>query len=388
MVELHLARELAEKASLAKSDFLSSMSHELRTPLNAILGFAQLIESDTPPPSAAQQRSLEQILKGGWYLLELINEILDLAQIESGKTLLLLEPVQLIDVVRECQAMIEPQARKRSIELRIAPLDGPGLVRVDRTRLKQVLINLLSNAVKYNRPGGAVDVSFGQTAPGSVRVNVRDTGVGLSGEQLAQLFQPFNRLGMETGDEEGTGIGLVVTKRLVEMMAGGIGAHSVAGTGSVFWIELPLTTDAPPAASPLLPALPAPARQRTLLYVEDNPAHLELVAQLVARRGDLRLLSAAHGSLGIEFALACLPEIVLMDISLPGMSGLEALKILRADPLTAHIPVIALSGNAMHSDIEHGLAAGFFDYLTKPIKVAEFMQALDAALNANPVRRE
>jgi PAS domain S-box-containing protein len=379
LVELHIARELAEKASLAKSDFLSSMSHELRTPLNAILGFAQLIESDTPPPSAAQRRSLEQIIKGGWYLLELINEILDLAQIESGKTLLLFEPVHLIDLVLECGAMIEPQARKRGIELRIAPLDGPGLVLVDRTRLKQVLINLLSNAVKYNRPGGAVDVNYSQTAPGSIRVSVRDTGVGLSEQQLAQLFQPFNRLGMESSEEEGTGIGLVVTKRLVEMMAGSIGAQSVAGTGSVFWIELSLATDAPPA-SHLLPAPPAPAHQRTLLYVEDNPDNLELVAQLVSRRGDLCLLCAAHGNLGIEFALAHLPEIILMDINLPGISGIEALKILRADPLTAHIPVIALSGNALPSDIEQGLAAGFFDYLTKPLRVAEFMQALDAAL--------
>jgi CheY-like chemotaxis protein len=222
--------------------------------------------------------------------------------------------------------------------------------------------------------------------PDSIRICVRDTGVGLAPEQLAQLFQPFNRLGKESSAEEGTGIGLVVTKRLVELMGGTIGADSVVGKGSVFWVEFQLTSApqlalaASDAAAPKLQAADA-TPMRTLLYVEDNPANLELVEQLVARRSDLRLLSAADGTLGIEYARACLPEVILMDINLPGVSGIEAMKILRADPATAHIPIIALSANAVPRDIEKGLEAGFFNYITKPIVVSQFMEALDVALN-------
>jgi signal transduction histidine kinase len=219
----------AEKANRAKTDFLSSMSHELRTPLNAILGFAQLMESGTPPPTPAQQkRSLDQILKAGWYLLELINEILDLALIESGKVTLSREPVSLAEVMLECRAMIEPQAQQRGIGMTFPRFEAPCHVKADRTRIKQVLINLLFNAIKYNRPGGTVSVECSPCPPNSIRISVRDTGAGLSPEQLAQLFQPFNRLGKETGAEEGTGIGLVVTKRLVELMGGVIGVDSAS----------------------------------------------------------------------------------------------------------------------------------------------------------------
>ena len=263
--------------------------------------------------------------------------------------------------------------------------DAPSYVKADRTRVKQVLINLLFNAIKYNKPGGTVAVDCSFETPEVVRVSIRDTGAGLTTEQLAQLFQPFNRLGKETSAEEGTGIGLVVSKRLVDLMGGVIGADSVIGEGSVFWIELHLTV-APLAA--LLEADLAAARPqvapgtplRTLLYVEDNPANLELVEQLIARRPDLRLLSAADGNLGVEFARAYQPEVILMDINLPGISGIEAMKILRADPATTHIPIVALSANAVPRDIERGLEAGFFNYLTKPIKVNEFMDALDQAL--------
>ena len=391
--ELHEAMAAAEKANRAKTDFLSGMSHELRTPLNAILGFAQLLESSAPSPTPAQKRNLDQILKAGWYLLELINEVLDLALIESGRVTLSHEPVSLADVILECRAMIEPQAQKRSISMTFPQFETPYFVKADRTRVKQVLINLLFNAVKYNTPGGSVAVECTLSPAGSIRVSVRDTGAGLAPEQRAQLFQPFNRLGRETSAEEGTGIGLVVTKRLVELMGGAIGADSTVGVGSVFWIELRLT-GAPQLADPEAghaaqlhpPQVQDDAPLHTVLYVEDNPANLELVEQLVARRLGLRMLGVADGMLGIEYARAYLPAVILMDINLPGMSGIEAMKILRADPATAHIPIIAISANAMSRDIEKALEAGFFNYLTKPIKIDQFMEVLEMALKfAQPV---
>jgi len=385
-LELNNAIAVAEKANRAKSDFLSSMSHELRTPLSAILGFAQLMESGSPSPTPSQRRSIDQILKAGWYLLELINEILDLAQIESGRLPLSLEPISLTEVVRECQAMIEPQAEKSSIRMIFPRFEIPYYVKADRTRVKQVLINLLSNAVKYNKAGGTVVVDFIASTLGRIRICVEDTGEGLTPDKVAQLFQPFNRLGKETGIEEGTGIGLMVSKRLVELMKGEIGVESTVGKGSVFWFELNLTAEPRLAAAaarstPVAPAqVQADGRWRTLLYVEDNPANLMLVEDLIARRPDIRLLSATDGSRGIEIARASRPDVILMDINLPGISGIQALKILRADPATAHIPVVAVSANAIPRDIERGLAAGFFRYLTKPIKVNEFMDTLDVAL--------
>ena len=384
-LELNEAVAAAEKANQAKSDFLSGMSHELRTPLNAILGFAQLVESGLPTPTPAQKRSIEQILKAGWYLLDLVNEILDLAQIESGKLTLSTEPFSLAEVMLECQTMIDSQARKRDIGITFPPFEIPCFVKADRTRVKQVLINLLFNAIKYNRPGGTVVVECAPSPPLSIRISVRDTGAGLTAEQLAQLFQPFNRLGKGSDAEEGTGIGLVVSKRLVDLMGGAIGVDSTVGVGSVFWIELSLSA-APQLAAPettvalARPPVPDGTPLRTVLYVEDNPANLELVEKLIARRPELRILSAADADLGIEYARTYQPELILMDINLPGISGIEAMKILRADPLTAHIPIIALSANAMPRDIAKALAAGFFNYLTKPIKVDEFMNALDTAL--------
>jgi len=383
-LELNNAMAVAKKANLAKSDFLSSMSHELRTPLSAILGFAQLMESGSPSPTASQKRSIDEILKAGWYLLELINEILDLALIESGKLSLSPEPLSLAEVMHECQAMIEPQAQKRDIRMTFPQFEIPYFVKADRTRVKQVLINLLSNAVKYNKVGGTVVVDCIASTPGRIRVSIRDTGAGLPPEKLAQLFQPFNRLGQEAGIEEGTGIGLMVSKRLVELMKGEIGVESTLGVGSVFWIELNLTAKPQPAAAEATAVaqaqVQADAQLRTLLYVEDNPANLMLVEDLIARRPDICLLSATDGNRGVEIARASRPDVILMDINLPGISGIQALKILRADPATAHIPVVALSANAIPRDIEKGLEAGFFNYLTKPIKVNEFMDALDMAL--------
>ena len=384
--ELARAKLLAEEANLAKSDFLSNMSHELRSPLNAILGFAQLIDSGVPAPTPSQKESVDQILHSGWYLLELINEILDLSLIESGKLSLSPEAMSLPEVLADCQSMIEPQARKSGIRLLFPIFEGPCFIKADRTRVKQVLVNLLSNAIKYNRVGGTVEVTCRAESPECIRVSFRDTGAGLPPEKLAQLFQPFNRLGQESGAEEGTGIGLVVSKRLVELMGGRIGAESVVGVGSVFWIELNATA-APELALDAVDSRsmglhePVPGEAiYTLLCVEDNPANLMLVERLIARRPDIRLLSAKDGNRGIEMARSQRPDAILMDINLPGISGLMALRILADDPATAAIPVIALSANAMPRDIEKGLEAGFFRYLTKPIKVDEFMETVDMAL--------
>ncbi|MDO8894258.1 PAS domain S-box protein [Nitrosomonas sp.] len=385
-IKLESAKSIAEKANLAKSDFLSSMSHELRSPLNAILGFAQLIESGSPPLTPRQKSNIDQILLAGWYLLDLINEILDLALIESGKLLLSLEPMSLNEVMSDCQAMIEPQAQKSGIQLTFPQFDCPYFVKADRTRVKQILINLLSNSIKYNRADGTVAVNYSANTAERIRISITDTGEGLSGENLSQLFQPFNRLGREAGTEEGTGIGLVVSKRLVELMGGEIGVESTVGKGSVFWIELNRTVapqialddDHSLAISPAKISAEAPLR--TLLYVEDNPANLLLVENLLERRPDIHLLSAQDGLRGIEIARASLPDVILMDINLPGINGIHALEILRKDPTTAHIPVIALSANAMPRDIIKGLEVGFFRYLTKPIKLNEFLDTLDAAL--------
>ena len=385
-IELESAIAAAEKANLAKSDFLSSMSHELRTPLNAILGFGQLMESENPGPTPSQRRSIDQITKAGWYLLELINEILDLALIESGKLVLSLEPISLAEVMQECQAMIESQAQKRSISVAFPYFEMPCFVQADRTRVKQVFINLLSNAIKYNKVGGTVVVEHITSTPERIRICVKDSGEGLSADKLAQLFQPFNRLGQEANVVEGTGIGLVTTKRLTELMKGVIGVESTVGVGSVFWIELNLTAEPQPAAGAAESAavaraqVHADAQSRTLLYVEDNPANLMLVEDLIARRPDIRLLTARDGNRGIEIARASRPDVILMDINLPGIGGIKALRILAEDPTTAHIPVVALSANAIPHDIKKGLEAGFFRYLTKPIKVNEFMDTLDVAL--------
>jgi len=361
------------------------MSHELRSPLNAILGFAQLMESATASDVPAQKESIAQILQAGWHLLKLINEILDLAKVESRQVPLSEEPVSLPEVLTECQGMIDAQAQQRNITLLFPRFEGPCFVLADRTRLKQVLINLLSNAVKYNVPRGKVEVTWTQ-AEDRIRVSITDTGSGLSPGQVGQLFQAFNRLGQEAGGEEGTGIGLVVARRLVELMGGTIGVESTVGTGSVFWFELlsvaepTLATAGDDAPARFQSAALQTEKRHTLLYVEDNPANLKVVEQIAARHSHLRLLTAVNGDLGVALARSALPDLILMDINLPGINGFEALKLLRSDPLTAHIPVVAVSANAMPLDVERGLKAGFFRYITKPIKIAEFMDAVNLAL--------
>ena len=389
-VELSSAKSVAEKANLAKSEFLSSMSHELRSPLNAILGFAQLMGSDFPPPTPDKKESIDQILKAGWHLLNLINEILDLEKVESGHVAISHEPVSLAEVMIECQGMTELQAHQRGIHMIFPPFDIPYFVTADLTRVKQIIINLLSNAIKYNSEHGTVEVKCTESASNRIRISVKDSGAGLNQQQLEQLFQPFNRLGREAGTEEGTGIGLVVAKRLVELMGGVIGVESTVDVGSVFWFDLisfaepHLSTnkdrDRDDSAALVEPHKPREVQAYTLLYVEDNPANLKLVEQIIVRRPNIHLLTAVNGNLGIEIARKNRPDVILLDINMPDISGFEVLKILRKDPATLHIPVIAVTAKATPLDIERGMKAGFFCYITKPFKIDEFMEAIEMTL--------
>ncbi len=389
-VELECARLVAEEANHAKSEFLSRMSHELRSPLTAIIGFAQLMESDVEVPTPGQKESIAQILQAGWHLLTLINEVLDLAKVESRQELVSVEPVSLAECLDECRSMISLQAEQRGLHLIFPEFETPCYVLADRTRMKQVMVNLLSNAVKYNRTEGTVEVDCLASGAECIRIRVRDTGAGLSPEDLAKLFQPFNRLGQESGVEEGTGIGLVVAKRLVELMGGEIGLESTVGKGSIFWIELPSVSDPLTVEKDAKPMTaercyaPRDGLLHTLLYVEDNPTNMKLIEQVIARLPDLHLLTAVNGPAGIELARSARPDVILMDINLHGMNGFEVLKALRADPATKQIPVIAVSANAMPQDIERGVQAGFLRYITKPIDVDAFMESIHAALNDAP----
>jgi signal transduction histidine kinase/ActR/RegA family two-component response regulator len=391
--ELASATAAAESANRAKSEFLSNMSHELRTPLNAIIGFGQLLAAADKQPLGPERAKafVDHIVNAGRHLLTLINDILNLAQIEAGKMSLSLESVGLGGVLDECRSMIEASAQSRAIRL-LFPPQVEAIVQADRTRLKQVLLNLLSNAVKYNRDMGTVVVDC-ILGPQRVRVSVQDTGVGMRPEQVQALFQPFNRLGQETGAQEGTGIGLVVTKHLVEMMGGEIGVSSALGTGSLFWIELRATAPAPVAA-PVTEAGAFSQENRahdgavaTVLCVEDNPASLALIQAAISFRKDLRLLTAQDGQAGVAMARRHLPDVILMDNNMPLLSGTQAQELLKADPRTAGIPIIAISANAMPSAIAGGLAAGFFSYLTKPIEVPAVLEAVDKALAASAARK-
>jgi hypothetical protein len=400
-MELLHAKETAETANRSKSEFLSRMSHELRTPLNAILGFGQLLESDPIEPlTPSQTENVEQIIRAGWHLLELVNEVLDLSRIEAGKMLLNLADVRLAEVTEECIGLITPQALERHIKIRdeISTCLQHD-VRADRTRLKQAILNYLSNAVKYNRPGGEISLNCEQRPGGLLRISVSDTGPGIPADKQGQLFLPFNRLDADKTDVQGAGVGLAVVKRLVELMDGSVGVESEVGRGTTFWLELPETSGGEIEAENEIPTEAAvnacstgsgsAGLAKTVLYVEDNPANRDLVSSILRRRRPhLKLLWTASAEEGIEKALSVLPDLILMDINLPGINGLEALELMREFDDLRDVPVVAMSADALPAQIEKCLAAGFSNYLTKPLSVDKFLNVVDLALESAQSRIE
>jgi PAS domain S-box-containing protein len=386
--ELREARRAADAASAAKSEFLSSMSHELRTPLNAILGFAQLLQRDKDI-GPRQQGWLKHVLRGGEHLLTLIDEVLDLARVESGSVPISAEPVGVHDVLREVMTTLGPMAQSRGVSLRLAPVppDLPQVV-VDRTRFSQILLNYGSNAIKYNRAGGHAEFVASLTAEGKVRVTVLDTGIGVAPERQQELFQAFHRLGQEAGPIEGTGIGLAITKRIAELMGGTVGARSTHHEGSAFWVDfLPHVRSEAPHAPIEAPSHDEARsgespRRCKVLYVEDNPANLMLMQELLATLERFDLMTAPTAEIGIELARAHRPDVIVLDINLPGMSGYDALEHLRRWPETTAIPVLALSASAMERDVRRALAAGFRRYLTKPVRIEALLDALEECLSA------
>jgi signal transduction histidine kinase/AmiR/NasT family two-component response regulator len=388
--DLIAATREAENANRAKSEFLSNMSHELRTPLNAIIGFGQLLNHDDASSAGVERNRsfVQHIVDAGNHLLTLINEILNLAQIESGKVSISLEPVELREVLEECHALTRTASAQRGIRL-VFPAETALVVTADRTRLKQVLLNLLSNAVKYNREHGAVILECTAGDQGKVRVAVQDTGAGLTPEQLRALFQPFNRLGRDKSGIEGSGIGLALTKRLVELMGGTIGVTSTPGIGSTFWIDLRSAEPLKVALARVEPRLPTPGELTgeqsvaTILCVDDNRANLALLTEALSLRADCLVLTATDGQAGVDMARLHSPDVILMDNNMPVMSGREAMRILREDPATAGIPIIAVSAAAMPGTVSAGLEQGYFRYLVKPYDLVDLTDAIDAAIDVS-----
>lgn len=381
------AKELAEKANRAKSEFLSSMSHELRTPLNAILGYTQLFEYDGNL-KAQQIENVREIRKAGEHLLQLINDVLDLAKIESGNMTVSLEPVLVSRLLDECFTLVQPQADARGIRLssRIKNHINTYVI-ADHIRCKQALLNLLSNAIKYNHVGGEVEVTLDSPDLETLRISVRDTGRGIPLQRQAEVFQPFNRLSAENSNIEGSGVGLVITKQLVEMMQGQLDFSSAEGEGTTFWMNFPVAsewnTDSLPQSrkKDYSPASLQVQRRCKVLYVEDNPTNIRLLQQIFTRYPQLDLEIAEEAFLGIYKARSIKPDLVILDINLPGMDGYEVLEVLKSDPFTSNIPVIGLSANAMPYDIERGRNAGFFDYLTKPVDINQLIDVFNKLLH-------
>ncbi|MGH9152780.1 MAG: ATP-binding response regulator, partial [Acidimicrobiales bacterium] len=387
---LEAARQAADGANRAKDRFLSRMSHELRTPLNAVLGFGQLLQLDGPGPD--QRDSVDQIVRAGHHLLQLIDDVLDISRVETGELRLSVEPVSVAEVVAEAMGMMGPMAAARGVRL-VAdePAGRPSHVQADRQRLRQVVVNLVANGIKYNRDGGEVAVRCEPSGAERLRLVVSDTGIGLAAHDLARLFQPFERLGAERTGVEGTGLGLVLTKQLVEAMGGTVDVTSEVGVGSSFAVELPLVAlpwgdagaDRPGAADPGVDdpggARPPPplGPARTVLYVEDNLSNVRLVERVVARRPGVRLLVAMQGGLAVDLAREHRPGLVLLDLHLPDMSGEEVLRRLRADRRTAATPVVVLSADATAGEVERLRARGAADYLTKPFDVARLLALID-----------
>jgi PAS domain S-box-containing protein len=385
--ELREARRAAEAGSAAKSEFLSSMSHELRTPLNAILGFAQLLQRDKKEPLSDRHRErVDQILKGGEHLLRLIDDILDLSRIEAGQVAISPEPISATEVLREVKTTLEPWATRSGIHVEIAPLPNEvPMIAADRTRFAQILMNFGSNAIKYNRANGSVTFQLSVINPMTVRVIVIDTGMGIPLDKQDKVFLPFQRAGQETGPIEGTGIGLTITKRLAELMGGAVGFKSTTMQGSEFWIDMPIHASKP-ALAPIDLGTEATqlgvGSKGLVLYVEDNPANVTFMKDLLGSFDGVDLIVAPTAEMGIELARARRPAAIIMDINLPGMSGLDALRILKQMPETRDLQVIALTAAASERDKERGEQAGFYRYLTKPVKVDELEAALESLLAA------
>ena len=382
--EAERAREAAEAANLAKSEFLSRMSHELRTPMNSILGFAQLLERRALPPD--QKKGVDHILRAGRHLLNLINEVLDLSRIEANRQQLSLEPVHVREAADEALALVRPLAAQQGCALvEVVGGDADHFVTADRQRLTQVLLNLLSNAIKYNRPGGRVRITCGATAEGRFRIDVHDTGVGIAPEKLGQLFVPFARLGAEQTEVEGTGLGLALSKRLVEAMGGTMHVASTPGEGSVFGVELEMVADPvgrlrSTRAERHQQAAESGHRVATVLYVEDNVANLSLIETILDDRPEITLVPALQGRLGLELAAEHQPDLILLDLHLPDIPGEEVLRRLRADPRTAATPVVVISADATRGAVSRLLEAGVHAYLTKPLDVELFLTTVDGVL--------